>query len=82
VRAHPYALRVCHVRATGRLLEPCTGRNYLLRVQLPDGTPLRIMLNLMIGVVAAADGRDPHDLQAAFREVPWPRFVQRGRCRP
>lgn len=55
------------------MAEPRVGRNYyLLRVQLADGTPLRILLNLAVDVVAAVDDRDPHDLQAAFLDVPCP----------
>jgi hypothetical protein len=68
-----HAVREGGGRMTGRLVEPSVGRNYyLLRVHLADGTPLRVLLNLVIGVVAAADDRDPHDLQATFREVPCP----------
>jgi hypothetical protein len=60
-------------RVTGRMVEPGAGRNhYLVRVQLVDGVPIRLLLNATVGVVAAADDRDPHDLAAAFREVPCP----------
>ena len=60
-------------RVIGRVVQPGAGRNYyLMRVQLADGTPLRMLLNLVVGVLGAADDRDPHDLQAAFREVPCP----------
>jgi hypothetical protein len=66
-------LRACGGRAAGRVAEPGAGCNYyLMRVQLADGTPLRLMLNLGIGLVAAADDADPHALQATFREVPCP----------
>lgn len=55
------------------MVEPGTGRNhYLLRAQLADGTPLRFLLNLPVGMVATADDQDPHDLQARFLEVPCP----------
>jgi hypothetical protein len=68
-----HALRHCGGRVTGRIVQPSVGRNYyLLRVQLVDGTPLRLLLNVTVGVVAAADDRDPHDLPAMFREVPCP----------
>jgi hypothetical protein len=68
-----HALRICGGRATGRMVEPGAGRNhYLLRAQLADGTPLRFLLNLAVGMVATADDRDPHDLQARFLEVPCP----------
>jgi hypothetical protein len=60
-------------RVTGRMVGPGAGRSYyLLRVQLSDGTPLRILLNLVVGVVGATDDRDPHDLAPAFREVSFP----------
>jgi hypothetical protein len=41
-----------------------------IRVQFVDGTPLRLMLNLAVAVVAAVNDTDPHTLVAAFRGCP------------
>jgi hypothetical protein len=67
------AVRETGGRVAGPVIPPGPGRNYyLLRVRHADGTRLRLMLNLSVGLVAAADDADPRLLVAPFRQVPRP----------
>lgn len=66
------ALRESGGRVLGHTLKPTTGRNhYLLRVELTDGTPVRLMLNAAAQLVAAATD-DQHALATPFVDVPRP----------
>ena len=66
------ALRESGGRVLGHPLTPTTGRNhYLLRIELANGTPARLMLNAAAQLVAAATD-DPHALATPFVNVPRP----------
>lgn len=66
------ALRESGGHVLGHILKPTTGRNhYLLKVELTDGTPARLMLNATAQLVAAATD-DQHVLARPFVNVPRP----------
>ncbi|MEU4780384.1 hypothetical protein [Micromonospora sp. NPDC023633] len=51
--------------------EPAVGRNYYrVGVRLRDGTPLEILFNAAVSLVAAAEPQDRHSVTARFVDVP------------